>query len=291
MLEDLMAIETYHARNGAAVAGTAGLAPARSGYTIEVRFMGGLTDRQKSAFKKAADRWTRAITGDLPDVLDDNGQLINNLVILAQGAPIDGVGKILGQAGPSILRPANAGPAAFLPAKGEMTFDTDDLANMEANGTLDDVITHEMGHVAGFGIGMVWNRKRLLKHAGTSNPTFVGANAEREFGALKGTGPKPVPVESHGGPGTRDSHWSDSVFGNELMTGFVSGPPNPLSRMTIASMQDLGYTVDLGAAEPYTLPTSAAAAVARGANVIHLVGEETMVLRRIPIVLPDEALV
>src|SRR5215210_2428054 len=185
MLEGLMAIETYRARRGAAAAVTAGPAPAPSGYTIEVRFMGGLNDTQKSAFKKAADRWTRAITGDLPDVLDDNGQLINNLVILAQGAPIDGVGSILGQAGPSILRPANAGAAAFLPAKGEMTFDTDDLANMEANGTLDDVIAHEMGHCVGVG-ERVWRLKRVLKHAGASNPTFVGANAEREFGALKG---------------------------------------------------------------------------------------------------------
>src|SRR5215211_338931 len=138
-----MPIETYRARKGAAAVAAAGPTPAPSGYTIEVRFLGGLTQRQKDAFKGAADRWTRAITGDLPDVLDDNGQLINNLVILAQGAPIDGVGSILGQAGPSILRPANAGPAAFLPAKGEMTFDTADLANMEANGTLDDVIAHE----------------------------------------------------------------------------------------------------------------------------------------------------
>jgi len=284
-----MPIETYRARKGAAAIDATGAVPAPSGYTIEVRFMGGLTQRQKDAFKGAADRWTRAITGDLPDVLDDNGQLINNLVILAQGAPIDGVGSILGQAGPSILRPANAGQAAFLPAKGEMTFDTADLANMEANGTLDDVITHEMGHV--IGIGTIWDLKKLLQNAGTSNPTFVGTNAQREFGALRGAEPQPVPVESHGGLGTRDSHWSDSLFGNELMTGFVSSPPNPLSRMTIASLQDMGYTVDLNTAEAYALPTNAAAAVANGGNVVHLASEKTMVLRRIPIVLPDEALV
>jgi hypothetical protein len=286
-----MPMEVYRAAKGAQVsAAVSDAAPGPAtplGYTIEVRFMGGLTDRQKGAFTKAADRWTHAIVGDLPDVIDDNGQVINNLVVLAQGAPIDGIGRILGQAGPSLLRPSTAGKAAFLPAKGEMTFDSADLANMEANGTLDDVIAHEMGHV--IGIGTIWTNKGLLKGAGTASPTFVGKAAQKEFGALKGNGPTPVPVESHGGPGTRDSHWSDDLFGNELMTGFVAGPPNPLSRMTIASLEDLGYVVNLSAAEKYSLP-SAAIVVAEDATVTHLAGEDSMVLRRIPMVLPDENL-
>src|SRR5262245_59404746 len=135
-----MAIEIYRASKGAEVtAAAAARRAAGSGYTIEVRFLGGLNAGQKAAFKAAADRWTRAITGDLPDILDESGNVISNLVILAQGSPIDGVGKILGQAGPSLLRPASAGAAAFLPAKGEMTFDTADLENMQQDGTLNDV--------------------------------------------------------------------------------------------------------------------------------------------------------
>lgn len=164
-----------------------------------------------------------------------DGEIIKNLLILAQGAPIDGPDNILGQAGPTRVRPAGAAAAAFLPAKGEMTFDTDDLEQMEARGTLDDVITHEMGHV--IGIGTIWMLKSLLQGAQGSNPTFVGPNAMREYGALRGMGrAQPVPVEDSGAPGTRDSHWRDSVFGNELMTGFVGAAGNPLSRMTIASL-------------------------------------------------------
>ena len=282
-----MALETYRASKGVEVppAAMAREAAAVSGYTIEVRFVGGLTPRQKAAFKAAANRWTRTIIGDLPDILDDSGNLINNLVILAQGSPIDGVGTILGQAGPSLLRPRSAGAAGFLPAKGEMTFDTADLASMEANGTLNDVITHEMGHV--IGIGTVWDRKKLLKGAGTRKPAFVGPNAMREFGFLKGIGPTPVPVEQNGGSGTRDSHWDDETFGNELMTGFVNPTKNPLSKMTIASLQDLGYKVDLSAAEPYSLPGPAAVA----ADAIELAGKKTIVLPRIPVVLPDDHLV
>lgn len=44
------------------------------------------------------------------------------------------------------------------------------------------------------------------------------------------------------------------VLGNELMSPTIGGPGNPLSRLTAASLKDLGYQVDLDAAEPYELP-------------------------------------
>jgi hypothetical protein len=283
--------ETYRARSGAAVAEAAARAAAGpTPFTIEVRFLGGLTQLQRDAFKAAADRWTRVIVGDLPSVIVD-GETIDDLLILAQGADIDGPGRILGQAGPTRLRPRNAGTAAFLPAKGEMTFDSADLAQMEAAGTLNDVITHEMGHVLGIGIGPVWTPKHLLQGAGTTNPTFTGNTAKQEYGHLRGTGPTPVPVENTGGPGTRDSHWRETVFGNELMTGFVGQTGNPLSRMTVGSLQDLGYTVDLTAAEPYTLPSHLELAE-RGLLAAGAAHEnEGIVLPKIPMVLPEDSLV
>jgi hypothetical protein len=266
---------------------TRAAAVAATGYTIEVRFTGGLSDAQRAAFTRAADRWTHVIVGDLPDVIVD-GETINNLLILAEGAPIDGVGTILGQAGPTRLRPASAGPAAFLPAKGEMTFDTADLDKMEADGTLNDVITHEMGHV--IGIGTIWTNKKLLKGATMNNPTFVGPNAMREYGQLRSsTSPLPVPVENTGGVGTRNSHWRDLVFGNELMTGFVGAAGNPLSRMTVASLQDIGYSVNMNAAEPYNLPSHLEMAEA-GIGPAHAEAAHGIVLPRVPMTLPPESL-
>src|SRR2546423_5760088 len=152
--------ESYFAKADAAIASA--VANTASPFTIEVRFIGGLTDTQKAAFKFAADRWSKVIVGDLPAVMVD-GELIDDVLIIAEGADIDGPGGILGQAGPTVLRPKNAGAAAFLPAKGEMTFDTADLAQMEANGTLKDGITHEMGHV--LGIGTVWTQQKVLRGA------------------------------------------------------------------------------------------------------------------------------
>lgn len=284
--------ETYVARGGRdetasmAAAAAAGRRRKRGdGYAITVRFMGGLTETQRAAFKAAADRWSRVITGDLPPV-QVGGEVIDDLLILAQGQAIDGSGKILGQAGPTRLRPPGIGAGRLLPAMGEMTFDSADLADMEAAGTLHDVITHEMGHV--IGIGTIWSRLGLIKGAGTANPRFDGQQAKAEFGTLQGGGPAPVPVENTGGPGTRDGHWRETVFGSELMTGFVGDAGNPLSRMTVASLRDMGYVVDMAKAEPYALPTAAALAAA-GVFRAHAHEAAPHALGTIPIILPPDS--
>jgi hypothetical protein len=265
------------------------LASTSSPFTIEVRFLGGLTEPQKDAFKAAADRWTTVIVGDLPSVRVD-GEVIDDVLILAQGTAIDGVGRILGQAGPTALRPASAGRSAYLPAKGIMSFDTADLKDMGTNGTLNDVIAHEMGHV--LGMGTIWDYKGLLKGAGTVNPTFNGTMAKREYRTLRGVGGalRRVPVENSGGPGTADSHWRETIFRNELMSGFIDGARNPLSRVTAASLQDMGYVVDIDAAEPYDLPDLVGLAEA-GLLTAHIAPINTgMVLPNIPVVLPDDTL-
>ena len=280
-------IEIYRARGGAEVGldlGTGAAKKAVTPFTIEVRFLGGLTQTQKDAFKAAANRWSRVIVGDLPDIMVD-GELIDDVLILAQGSDIDGPGQILGQAGPTHLRPAGAGASAFIPAKGTMAFDTADLQQMEQKGTLGDVITHEMGHV--LGIGTIWTNKGLLQGFGTVNPTFTGQRAMAEFGNLRHTGPTIVPVENTGGSGTANSHWRETVFRNELMTGFVGNAGNPLSRLTVASLADCGYVVDMNAAEPYTLPNLVELAEG-GLLTTHVAPIDAgIMLPHIPIVLPE----
>jgi len=280
-------VETYHAVADEKAAKL--LADTTSPFTIEVRFGEGLTQRQKDAFKAAADRWTRIIVGDLPSVLVD-GEVVDDLLILADGADIDGPSGILGQAGPTRLRPSTAGASAFLPAKGRMSFDRADLRQMERSRTLVDVIAHEMGHV--LGVGTIWSLKKLLKSGGTSNPTFAGKGAMAEYRTLRGPGAtlKRVPVESTGGPGTADGHWREAVFRNELMSGFIGAPGNPISRMTVASLQDLGYRVDFNAAEEYALPDLMNLAEA-GLLVSHVAPIDTgLMLPNIPLTLPAESL-
>lgn len=233
------------------------VAQTTSPFTIEVRFRGGLSDAQREAFAAAADRWAGVIVGDLPDARVGD-ETVDDVRIEASGIEIDGPSAVLGRAGPTVLRSASAGPAAGLPVTGIMEFDSADLAQMEQAGTLHDVITHEMGHV--LGLGTLWSRKGLLRGAGTADPVFTGAGALAEYRTLRpGATGAGVPVENAGGPGTRDGHWRESVFGDELMTGFVGESGNPLSRMSVASFGDLGYQVDPDAAEAYALPAPGAA--------------------------------
>lgn len=227
-----------------------------SAFPISIRFRGGLSASQQAVFVAAAARWQKVIVQPLPAVMVGTTKT-TGLLIDAQGVKIDGPRGILGQAGPTRLRPGNMGAAAFLPCAGVMSFDSDDLSAMEHDGTILDVITHEMGHV--LGIGTVWQRRGRLVGAGLPNPTFNGKNANSEYATLRFPGQvSSVPVENMGGPGTRDAHWRERVFANELMTGYVSRPgvPNPLSRLTVASLEDIGYAIDFHEAEPFALPTS-----------------------------------
>jgi hypothetical protein len=47
-------------------------------------------------------------------------------------------------------------------------------------------------------------------------------------------------------------HWDEVCFDNEIMTSVLDDGANPLSRVTIGSLEDLGYTVDYSAADSYT---------------------------------------
>jgi hypothetical protein len=257
-------------------------------YSIEIRFLGGLSSVQQAVFELAAARWSEVIKGDLPRYWVE-GEIIDDIVIEARGTRIDGPGRILGQAGPTVLR-----PRTLLPAKGMMEFDVGDLAQLEFEGDLQSVILHEMGHV--LGLGTIWRQLRLLRGSGTANPVFVGQNSMREFSALiEVDQPTPVPVENRGGPGTAGGHWRESVFGNELMTGFLSGTDQPFSRLTIACFQDLGYQVDYTVANSYILPTALQLAMMGiGADPHHAMTCSMCgcrMRRTEPIVLPESALV
>jgi hypothetical protein len=137
-----------------------------------------------------------------------------------------------------------------------MEFDTADLSAMQSDGTLLSVIEHEMGHA--LGIGTIWQDLGLLQGSTTSNPVFTGPRATAEYNRIFGTNAAGVPVEGGGGSGTRNSHWRESVLQTELMTGYASpaGVGMPLSRITVASLADLGYQVDMTAADSYQRPAS-----------------------------------
>ncbi|WP_420460008.1 leishmanolysin-related zinc metalloendopeptidase [Neolewinella sp.] len=231
----------------------------RGRFNIDLKFIVPATDAQRAVFNDAAARWERIIIQDVPSftgtvpsaftgfppAIDGT---VDDIVIEVALAPIDGPGGILGQAGPRFVRTSD-----FLTLSGVMFFDVDDLALLDELDLFEEVIVHEMGHV--LGVGTLWDiGDRDLRKDEEGNPYFAGKKANIFWNAEGGT--FELPVENMFGPGTRLSHWRESVLRNELMTGFLNLGDNPLSRITAGSMKDLGY----GAAsvgEQYDLPRGA----------------------------------
>ena len=260
--------------------------PPSTGYDLRIRYLGAYSGAQLLAFAKAEVRWEKLVTGDLTDVTGDiaagscganspaaDGPF-DDLTIFVTIKFIDGPGSVLGQAGPCFVR-----VPGDLTVIGRMEFDEDDMEDLEAAGSLEAVVLHEMGHVLGF--GTLWGPEYfdLLQDPSVADPEppladthFTGAQAIAAFDAAGGTaytGAK-VPVMNTGGAGTVNSHWRDDVFDPELMTGFLSVGFNPLSAITVRSLQDLGYTVSVAGADPFTLaPALRIAGQRRGRQLIN----------------------
>jgi hypothetical protein len=228
--------------------------PTAGGFNIQINYAG-FTASQRAIFEQAAAKWESIIVGDLPNATY-NGVVVDDLLINANSTAIDGVGGTLGQAGYDRARTTGT----RLPYHGNMEFDSADLASMERDGSLLNVIVHEIGHVLGF--GTLWQAKGLLSGAGTSNPIFTGPQATAAYNAIFGTSAAGVPVENGGGGGTRDAHWRESSFNTEIMTGYINAGMNPLSRITVASFADLGYTVNMAAANQYSEPVQTSSVMA-----------------------------
>ena len=261
---------------------TTATATVLTAFDAEVRFFGPAPSAEAiGAFTAAAARVRAMVVGDLPDIdfSQTNGgagtdltecgisgvvlsEEVDDVLIYATVASIDGPGKILASAGPCLIRTRSATPVI-----GVMHFDADDIERLVDSGRLNAVVLHEMMHVIGF--GTIWTDTRLpggvmLTGAGTNDPRFIGPLATAACTAAGGTGVAcggGVAVEGlPAGPGTADSHWRESIFDTELMTGFVelTGIAAALSAITVQSLADLGYVVNVSTSDPYTVPPPAA---------------------------------
>lgn len=230
-------------------------------FDITVRYIDGAPSaRQQLAVSRAISKWRSVIVGNIGASrvkLDAQNcgrnwtpaidETVTNVLILARIGPIDGVGGIAGDAGPCVLHSSSG-----LTSLGTMMFDSADLASLESSGLIDGVVAHEMGHV--LGVGTIWTEKNLVTDLNTADPIFTGTAAKQEFALLlSGYSGRPVPVENAGGPGATGGHWRESVFRNELMTSVINSGTNPLSRVTVASLKDIGYDISFIGADAFSI--------------------------------------
>lgn len=246
-------------------------------YTIDFEFDATVPGSVQALFNAAADLWENVIVGDLPDVRLANGIVVDDLLIQVSMADLGS--SVIALAGFTDIRIGNSSAPANgnfsqsgLPYIGEMTINT----TFETAVGLANTITHEIGHVIGF--GTLWQAgvgsfPDLVTGIGTDDPVFVGSNAVREYNSIFSTVGSSVPlyeVSSATPPaydGSYGSHWRDSVFNDypyygELMTsaypvdGDANGAviPSLLSRVTVGALDDLGYVVNYRGAEAYVAP-------------------------------------
>jgi hypothetical protein len=203
------------------------------GFNVQVDFAGTWSAGLQSAFIQSAERLSDLIRSDIADV-SWQGELIDDIHISAQLTEIDGAGAILGRAGPTAIRTAD-----YLPATAVMEFDSADADVYAARGLWDDIVLHEMMHSIGY--GTIWDYKGLVAGSGTERPIFTGDNATLTYNALYHVDRAGVPLETTGGPGTREAHWDEGRFTSEVMTGYIDRGGTYLSPLTVASLEDLGY--------------------------------------------------
>jgi hypothetical protein len=145
-------------------------------------------------------------------------------------------------------------------------------------------LLHEMGHV--LGIGTLWLDNQLLSYgpyyvkdeywnSDYTTSLYIGENGVREYKSYvtnKYNVPRDkifgIPIEDDGGAGTKGSHTEEGDGNNnvryfdgekhygldhELMTGYSenSSVPEPLSRITIGMLEDIGYKVDYSKADSF----------------------------------------
>lgn len=103
---------------------------------IELAFDRGIAASRRAVFESSADRWNRVIETDFAPI-ELNGEVVTGLRIDVSIRALDGENGVLGQAGPTVLRPGSE-----LPVAGLMEFDQADVLALEESGRFEDVVLH-----------------------------------------------------------------------------------------------------------------------------------------------------
>ena len=230
---------------------------AKGDFDIELVFLDSFTEDQKYALRLAAQRWMSVIAEDLPDYefteawsaqcgghsyTISAGERIDDLRIYMTTFDVDDYPNAVGLGGPSLLR-----ETTYLPVLGCMGFDVE-RANLIVTGL------HEVGHVLGF--GTVWDElgfiRDLSRNDSNADTHFNGPLAIAAFNDAGGSSymGKKVPVQKMDG-----AHWRYSVLKGDVMG---PGGGGALSAITVQSLADLGYGVDVTQADAYSVSTAAA---------------------------------
>ena len=284
-----IAVHAYDAFDAATLVVTSGEEPIDP-FDLELVFVDNGTDSQNAIITGVAERWESMIgsgslsslvflsAGDCgPDSPAVAGELMDDFRLFVMIDSIDGAGGRVASSGPCHLRVSFGGLWLSTPAAGGLILDEADIAQLESQGVLESVVTHEMAHALGFSPN-VWEAYGFLRNPSLpehpDNDTHLDASlAVAAFNAAGGGGYAhgKVPLQNGAEPGISDRHWRQSVLGDELMTPYLTGDSHPLSRITLNALYEVGYEINVAMADAFTMTVAGVAGMAlpRG-RVIYL---------------------
>lgn len=211
-------------------------------FSIQLNYqdgLGGIGSTVKNAIADAAKYWENVIPFS-----SFNGAHTLNIDVVGIGSSQDWLAAATNTGGQT------AANGKWMPTTGTVRINTSYASTFNSNPNyVKTIVAHELAHV--LGIGTLWekNGRNLI----SGNSYQADSYAGRAYGELNGSlQPTAVPVEASRG------HWDEGTFNSELLTPFAEsiGSPMPLSQITIASLRDLGWNVNYGAAESYSLTQS-----------------------------------
>ena len=272
-------VHAYSAFGDATLKVTAGEEP-QDPFDLELVIVDEVTASQNGIITQVAERYESMIglgAGDgtlsyaaercapgMPEVSQD----LDDISIYVMVGPLDGAGNVVAMSGTcdDAIRTSSTGWVG-MPTLGAVVLDEADIAQLESDGVLEAVVTREMARALGFDPS-VWSVHGFLQNPSLAEDAEPDADTHMNaplvvaaFNAAGGEGyaGARAPLENGAMPGISDGHWRQSVFGDEVMTPYVTGDSQPLSRITLEALYEVGYELDVMMADPFTLASARSA--------------------------------
>ncbi|WP_293913821.1 hypothetical protein [Deinococcus sp.] len=239
------------------------LSSASSPFVIELRLRGKpLSGAQKVILQQAATRVSNLLTSkfqpvalDLPGGACDKGlpairEQVERFFVFV-------VVKDLGDEVYGDSTPCDLHDQTYLPIYGAIDLNSRGL-DLQAAPELLDTMIHELLHA--LGVGTLWTQGERVSLSGESDGRTLVRKVGKQWFY---TAPRALAAYTAlGGQGSGialdpdQGHWAGALFCSEILSGAagdVTDRVNPISLITLAALQDLGYAVNLSRADRYRI--------------------------------------